>query len=502
MPELDETPDAAPRRRGLPTGARVGGRLLVGAVAVAAAAAVIGVVAFVPLPTVGAVPDGVEVTPVPGDALRVCTGSVLRLGTETGEGSDTAHAIGAPSLTAGSLGGAEPERSSLDAGAEADGNAVPLVLRSPAGEQPVGARSQQLDVRDFSGMTATTCLEPAGSAWLVGGSTTVGRTSLLTLANPSEVDAVATVRLWGESGPVAAAGMGSVTVRAGSQRVIPLSGFAPGLASPVVEVNARGGRIIAGLQQSIVRGLDAGGTEIVAPGAAPAESLVIPGIRISAATSVAAAESRSGWHDAGPSIRLLSPDQTTEAVVVLTPAAGQGGSPSTFVLELQAGAVTELPITSGLLAEELNTLPDGLYTVAVTAGAPVVAGVRTSTATEPEADPLSPIPPAPRSDFAWFTATEPLGADAVVAIPSGPVPVLSLVNPGIDDAVVDIAGVASGTAVPAGATVAIRVPTGRVLAVVGAAGLHASVSFAGAGQLAAFPLAAPRPLAGPVLIRI
>ncbi|MFW8745689.1 DUF5719 family protein, partial [Mesorhizobium japonicum] len=152
-----------------------------------------------------------------------------------------------------------------------------------------GAQSQIAAADDESGLAAAACAEPSGSTWLVGGATTTGRTTLLTLANPTQVDATVTLAIFGEKGVVQAPGLSGIVVTAGAQRVIPLAGFAPDLASPAIHVTARGGRIVASLQQSTVRGLDAGGVDLVGATADPSTSLRIPGIRVLGAAAVAQA---------------------------------------------------------------------------------------------------------------------------------------------------------------------------------------------------------------------
>jgi hypothetical protein len=76
-------------------------------------------------------------------------------------------------------------------------------------------------------------------------------------------------------------------------------------------------------------------------------------------------------------------------------------------------------------------------------------------------------------------------------------------NPGKTDITVVLdAGTGSPLSlkVPAGAAASIPVVPGASYLLRGAAGLNASISFAGDAQLAAYPVASPRPLASPITV--
>src|SRR5690606_24575777 len=102
--------------------------------------------------------------------------------------------------------------------------AGPELLRVPPapGAQVAGAQTQDVDAPDFRGLTAASCAEPTGSTWLVGGATTVGRSTVVLLVNPSDVPSQVTLRIFGEDGSVSAPGMTGIAVPAGGQRVVSL----------------------------------------------------------------------------------------------------------------------------------------------------------------------------------------------------------------------------------------------------------------------------------------
>ena len=81
----------------------------------------------------------------------------------------------------------------------------------------------------------------------------------------------------------------------------------PGCVSPVVHVEARGGQVTASLQQSIVRGLDAVGVDLVDAAPDPATDLTFPGVRIFDSVGTNRALSLDDWGDVAPIVRILNP---------------------------------------------------------------------------------------------------------------------------------------------------------------------------------------------------
>ncbi|MBX3193952.1 MAG: hypothetical protein KF727_02485 [Microbacteriaceae bacterium] len=489
--------------------ALVGARMVAGTVGIAAAAATIAAVGLVPWPTRDAAAPGVEVTPVPADQLRVCAGSALRLGDETGENAGTPVVIGLPSVRAdaegGSLDSAQLPTSDAGNGGAASSPRV-LRLASDDAAQVAGAQGQQVDASSYLGYQAASCAEPSGSIWLVGGATTVGRTSILTIANPTEVSAQVTLELYGEEGRIDAPGMNGIDVPAGSQRVLSLAGFAPGLASPVVHIVARGGQVVAYLQQSVVRGLDATGVDLVDAAPDPATDLAFPGVRVVDALATQRAMALEDWDDVVPAVRILNPGTTEAQVTVGVTAADPAVEGTGFTLTAEPGVVTEVALDSGIEADTGVTLADGVYTVTVTSEVPVVAGVRVSAAADIGPIETEGVVEAPVSDFAWYTAAPALQGDALVTVPPGPEPVLAVVNPG--DAEVALSVEARGgtgadfeLAVPAGGTASAPLVPGTTYLLRDAAGLRAAVSYASDEAMAAYPVLVARPVSGSIVIR-
>jgi hypothetical protein len=508
----EDLPENAPDETPKPTGrarraALLSLRLVAGTVASVAAAATVGAVGLIPLPTVGAPPPAVEVTPVAADELRTCAGGALRLGDETGADADTAVPIGIPSVRTEAVNaGLQTSRISDSDAGNGGSAAAPQVLRIASGEGALvaGSQSQVVESDGFTGFSAASCAEPSGSIWLAGGSTRVGRTSILTISNPSEVRALVTLTVYGENGEVAAPGMSGIDVPPGAQRVLSLAGFAPGLASPVVHVEARGGQVVAYLQQSIVRGLDAVGVDLVDAAPAPATDLTFTGVRVFDSLGTNRALSLEDWDDVAPAVRILNPGDESATVTVSVTPADASIEGTSFTAQAEPGVVTELALDSGVEVDSGVALADGVYTITMDSDRPIVAGVRVSAAADIGAVETDGIVPAPPSDLAWYSASPQLGDLALVTVPPGPAPILAVANP--TDAEVALVVKALGgeeatLVVPAGGTATTPLEVGTTYELQGASGLHAAVSYAADDRMAAFPVTVARPVSGPIVIR-
>lgn len=500
-----------------PRGLMIGARIVSGAVAAATAVAVIAGVAFLPLPTLGNMPRTVTVEPAPADQVRVCPGGAMRVGDEVGGSTDSVFAIGIPAVD-GFVTGGELARTPLaSADSAAAGGSAPLTLRAPPtdGALVAGSQSESVDAADFRGLTAAACAEPSGSIWLVGGAMTVGRTTLLLLSNPTDVPSQVSLRMFGEDGEISAPGMSGIDVPANGQTVLSLAGFAPGVASPIVHVTARGGRVIADLQQSIVRGLDAVGVETTGGGADPAENLVVPGVRITDTVGTNRASALADWQDVGPAIRLTVPGDLGGTVTVRVVPETPGAVGTSFELDAEPGVVTELPLDSGApeggpsdgesAESDAHGLQDGIYTVFIDAEIPVVAGVRASTAVDSGVEPApDAVLDAPESDLAWFAAAPPLDDETLIVVPNGPSPYVSIVNPTTGATEIEFAAANGDTeparvSIPAGGSVSLAVGPGSYR-MSGADGLSVAVTFAGPGALASFVVSPARPVAGSLVV--
>lgn len=456
----------------------VGARTVAGLVGVAVGIGVVAASTFLPLPTARIEPTSVTVTPVPSAEQLICPGAVLRLGDELGANATDATAIDSPSTTRAATTGEIDSRplAATDAGG---GLGAPVVLSLPADSEAglAGSQSQSVELSDYRGFAAAECSTPSSDLWLVGGSTAVGRTTLLTVANPGAVSATVTVELFGDEGLVEAPGTNGIVVAAGSQRVLSLAGFAPSLESIAAHVTSRGGPVVANLQQSIVRGIDPAGVDIIGPTEAPTTSHVIPGVMVRNAVEVQTQIGQEGYGDLETVLRVLVPgEEPAETTVTITPV-GEDAESSTFSLTVDAGVVTDVPI---------DELEDGTYSIAVETDVPVVASIRASTTSGAAAD------------LAWYSAATELTGDGLVAVAPGPGATLNLSNTTGASITANLDGVA--VEVPARSAVSVEIDDNRTYLLANGAGLFASVGYSGDGALASFAVSASATEEAPVVV--
>ena len=498
---VDEHSVAPPRTHITPRGAMlVGARLMAGLVGVGVAVATVAAATWLPLPTLGPDPASSLVTPVAALQQRICPGPALQLGDATGKDAATAYTVGTVDVARASTRG-EPSLEALPS-PENPSNLPPqkLILSPPAAGEPsgilAGSQSQKVDAGDLKGFAAVQCATSNSDGWLVGGSTVTGRTTLLSLSNPSNVTSTVDLQVFSESGLVAAAGTDGIVVPPGGQRVFSLAAFAPDVSSPVVHVVTTGGQIVATLQQSIVRTLDPGGIDVSGVSARPSTLSVIPGIVLTGNDAIEAIQGTGGYQDATPVLRILVPGtKPTDAHITVYPEDGVT-APSSVTLSVTGGVVADFP---------LGDFPDGSYTLSVATDRPAVVAARAATVTLKGGIPTDPArsPVLGATDFAWFVSAPQLHGEALLSVAPGPSPILHLVNP--NDAPVTVTMSAAGgvdrtVTVPAGGVAAVPVSGGASYTLSGFDTLRASLSYRGAGALASFVLTPPESASQPMRV--
>ncbi|TFB53922.1 DUF5719 family protein [Cryobacterium tagatosivorans] len=471
---------------------RVGSRIAAGLVGLTLAVSAAGAAALIPWPTVTVTPPSAEVEPIPSEQLRVCPGPLLTLAEDSGQ-AQSATSIGSATAVYGTTYGANApgeidDVTPLVAGDNARGarDGGPLLLRVPAPEGATvpslvaGSQSQTAEGETVGGFAAAACGEAVADAWLVGGSTDIGRTSLVLLSNPTTVVASVDLTVIGETGIVDAPGANGILVQPGSQRIVSLAGLAPNLQSPVVHVEAHGGQVAASLEQSLIQGIEPGGVELLEPAASPSLTQVIAGLVVAAQAPAAAETDADHVPDEIPSVRILAPGEEPAQVEVVVVGAAGPGTP--IKVDVQPGIVAEIPLPG---------LAVGSYAVRLVSDQPIVAAARASAAD------------GAGKDFAWFAASVPFPGDFMVSVAPGPAPTLHLVNTGPGEASVTVTaenGSSDTLPVGPGATASRPLGAGERYVVAGGTSLVASVSYAGPGMLSGFTLTPSGPLAAPIRV--
>jgi hypothetical protein len=453
-------------RRAAVAGARAAGATI----GVGIAALAIVTAAFLPIPSYSVAPPALDVTPVATPQQLVCPGAALTLGDSEGKAATTAAAVGAATISSGSTQG---EAVATPFGTD---QGSPVLLTSSSADDTTatvsGSQAQVVEADGISGFAAAGCSSVSTDAWLVGGATTTGRTTLVTLANPGDVASTVSLDIYGENGAVSAAGATGIEVDAGSQRVLSLAGFAPDTVSPIVHVTSTGGHIVATLQESIVRGLESAGLDIVTATTNPALRVVVPGLVVQSPDDLENRIAQSDDNiDLKTVVRLFVPGSTASNATVNVVPEGDGATGLSFDAALDPGVVTDVPV-EGLTA--------GTYTVIVTSSEPVVGAVRLSTASTPDGG-------AATTDVAWLASPTPIHEATAFTVAQGPSPVLHIANASeadIEATVTPGGGSPQQVAVPARSSVSVPVTAGTTYGFESTAAVSASVGYSSANQLA------------------
>jgi hypothetical protein len=254
---------------------------------------------------------------------------------------------------------------------------------------------------DLRGLAAAPCQQPLNDAWLLGANTALGRTAVLNISNPSGTPATVNLELFGAHGRIQAPDSRGLLVSPGATRSINLAGLAPNEGQLSVHMRSSGGPVASTIQQSVLRGLTAGGVELITPGAGTADSQVMTGVDIQDPAAVKSLADKPGFADAAPALQITVPGPVDAVVDVrLYGPNGQRALPDGGAVTAKAGSVTEVP---------LKGVPAGMYTVSATSDVSFAASSRVTRGLKAE-DPV---------DFAWSPAAVRLGSQHVLAVPQG-----------------------------------------------------------------------------------
>ena len=266
---------------------------------------------------------------------------------------------------------------------------------------------------DLAGLAAANCQTPANDMWLLGARTTVGATAVLRLNNPSVTPATVDLEIFGSEGRIETGGSRGIVVAPGQTRSIVLAGLASSQESAAVRVRSSGGPVSAFIEQSILRGLTAGGVEIIEPTAAPGPRQVVTGVALQSPETTRKLAGQDGYESVSPVLNVAVPG-TSDASVHLR-VFGEKGEveiPGGGVFSVPAGTVGKIP-----LAE----LPEGTYTLDLSADVAVAAAAVFSRGTEPgERVELAVAPADARLGSEHLAVAAPGGnSSLVLAAPDG-----------------------------------------------------------------------------------
>jgi hypothetical protein len=283
---------------------------------------------------------------------RVSAGVAVAADDVTGTGQLLAQPLsgtGAPAV----LPVDAPGQVAAGLGASVSGDALEVTARGPLA---AGLELEQItrgEGGSSRGLAGLRCEPPRTQAWFVGGSTLVGDSTTLVMANPDDTEALADVQVWTSDGPADSRAGRGIVVPPRKRAAFNLDQIAPDKQWLAVHVVVTRGRVAAALRHARLDGRTPKGVEWVPQALPPATTVVVPGL------------------PQGPGRRILSvtnpgPDATVVSLQ-LTTDDGQFVPTGMDALEVPAGTT---------LATELQPLTDkGPATVKVTSdGGPVLAG--------------------------------------------------------------------------------------------------------------------------------
>ena len=363
-------------------------------------------VAFIPTPlSTGIAPLTTVVSPESVTRSIVCAGDVV------GYVGDSATISGISSTTRVVSGGDITTDLAMDSTTNGS-----VITNSGDSLHVAATESDSVHSDSVAGFLATECGDPVNDQWLVGGSTTTGRDTIVTVSNGSDVDARIDLEIWGSTGKVDAPGSQGIVIPPKSQRSYSVAGFAPDEASPAIHLVSNGAAVWATLQTTVVRGLVPGGLDRIGPVMEPTTSISFPVLHVPSEESIGPLLVDPSYTDVVAALRFLAPGDTDATITITLDPYAEGDS-QVVTASIPAGATLDIPISE---------LSEGDWAVSVESDQPIVAAARVGFH-----DTVSGV-----TDLAWASAAPAQTGIASVLVPTGAV--LGLANFGAADATVTI----------------------------------------------------------------
>lgn len=365
--------------------------------------------ASLPLPSYTTQPIVTDRQPAVAVDTKVCPGSALELGSNPSGNSLLYEPTGQVSTITKS----QSAKESL-AGNRESGAGGPIKIDASVGEIVYASQSQSPTSETVTGLATTQCSIPLREGWFVGASTSLGRSSVLLLSNPSDVISQVKIDIKSVEGQSQS---DEVVVDANSQLAISLASWIPGSESLAIRFETHGGLIAAQIQTSTVRGLETGGIDYLLPMSSPTIDMVIPGIRIENRENTLATIVDESYSDLYPRLIIWNPGgEVVDAEIYIIPS-DENAIANEFSQQIAAGAITVI---------ELNALETGSYSVHLLATDALVAVASAGTKS------------SGAIDFAWFDAVTSFSGEDAIQISAAPNAQITLVNPGRETATFSI----------------------------------------------------------------
>lgn len=207
--------------------------------------------------------------------------------------------------------------------------------------------------RATRGYATYACQPPSTSQWLVGGGSTSGRTSVLSIANVEGTPATIDVEAWTELGKSGSRLLTGVEIPPYSRRQVTLAQLEPGRRMFALHVTATSGQVTSAIFDRAQQALVSVGADVVSAVSAPLASSVV-GVLPNGST--------------GAVLGVLSPGTATSVRVALITSDGTYSLAGAENLAIDGDKLTLIPIPDDALT--------GDVAVQVQADSPVIAGVQ------------------------------------------------------------------------------------------------------------------------------
>ena len=450
-------------------------RILRGSARAATGLVVVGVCAVsvfalstVELPSIERAPIALTVdTEQNTDRSFVCAGAFAELGADPAQ-PGAAVPTGTPGVRAT---GASDDRATLKR--TGGGKGDPSVFTVPSAEPFAAAQVQRVETESLRGVVASACATPTNEQWLIGGGTTLGVSTTLSLGNPGAVPATVGITVFDEDGQVDAVRTAGVLVGPGMEQTISLNGYAPDRERLAVRVESTGAPVTASLGVGQTTGIQPFAISSVDRQTEAATSLVIPGV------------SNTSSDPHGPSDAAEEEAHDGDEIPVLVRAmapGGESGSARVFALDGN-GKRTELgtvEVADHAVGElRVKHWPEKATAVVVESDVPVIAGALGSTTTSAGHD-NEWFAPAPESPAAVPFAAPVVDKGRLV------VANLSEADAELEIAPADGKGKARKVTIEAGSSSVVRAPSDALIT--SSAPVHAAVRYLNGADIAGYPI--------------
>jgi hypothetical protein len=243
-----------------------------------------------------------------------------------------------------------------------------------------------------SSLGMSVCSAGLTDQWFVGGSAGITSKGGIDLINSGLSESV--VDLFAYTAKVALP-VSTVTIKANSDKFVPLDALAPGSDQVVVHAITRSGQVSASLLDVRRKGLSSLGLDFVSPVSAPTTSLVIPALTNGSAAS-----------PMNETVRLLVPGGVDARIgATIYSRDGSFAPLGLDGLKVAHGVVVDYPLQ--------NLVTSSPFALSITSDQPILASVLSA-------------PAKSNADFAWSASAAPFSK--IVANPGGLLPALAFLN--------------------------------------------------------------------------